>query len=188
MSVLCALAVCAVLVAHLGDPTSGHWHEKVLCWSGAVVFLVAALTATVRLGNEMRRITLPTLGDSHAALVRLTIVLTGGLLTVTMTFSLLRVPIGQLVLGGAVTGVLLGIAGQQTLANIFAGIMILYAHPFDIGDRVNVRSGPLGGELEGTVHGIGILYVEIDSADGRFSVPNSLIQKAAVARIEDASG
>ena len=40
----------------------------------------------------------------------------------------------QLVVGGAVTGVLLTIAAQQSLSNLFAGVMLQFAQPFRVGE------------------------------------------------------
>ena len=89
------------------------------------------------------------MGTSHAAIVRYTILLIGGATTLVLTVSLLKVPIGQLLVGGAVTTILLGIAGQQALANVFAGLMLLISRPFAVGDYVRLKSGALGGVTEG---------------------------------------
>src|ERR687885_576326 len=60
-----------------------------------------------------------------------------------------KVPLGGLLLGGAVTGVVIGIAAQQTLGNFFAGIVLLIVRPFTIGERVFLRSNI--GEYEGVI-------------------------------------
>ena len=44
--------------------------------------------------------------------------------------GLLRVNLGNLLVGGAVTGVVIGIAAQQTLGNFFAGLVLLFARPY----------------------------------------------------------
>ena len=65
------------------------------------------------------------------------------------TLQLFQVPIGQLVLGGAVAGVLLGIAAQQSLANLFAGWCC--CSPTRSGLLTMSGSGPgaLSGQIEG---------------------------------------
>ncbi|GAA2619144.1 mechanosensitive ion channel [Actinomadura fulvescens] len=176
------LALGAAIASGFGDPGGGGAGSRLLAWGGAIVFMAFALAAVVSLGGEIRRVTAPRLGDGRAAIIRLAIVLVGAALAFIVMLGLVNLPVGQLVLGGAVTGVLLGIAGQQTLANVFAGIVLLYARTFDIGDEVHIRSGPLGGELHGRVEEIGLLYVDLTSDEGRFAVPNSLMQSAAVAR------
>jgi len=84
------------------------------------------------------------------------------------------------VLGGAITGILLGIAAQQTLANLFAGIVLLLSRPFTVGQWVRIRSGALGGQLDGTVTEIGITYVHLDTGEGVMALPNSQVLAAAV--------
>ncbi|MFI6515859.1 mechanosensitive ion channel family protein [Spirillospora sp. NPDC050679] len=186
VAVLGGAALVAAFAARQGDPASGPWQDRLLSWGGALLFLVLATAAGIKLGDELRRVLLPSLGDARAAIVRLAAALSAGLFALIMTLALLRLPIGQLLLGGALTGAVLGIAGQQTLANVFAGIVLLYARPFTIGDAVTIRSGPLGGSMDGTVEEIGLLYVALRSEEGRFAVPNSLMQSAAVAKVPGA--
>ncbi len=52
-------------------------------------------------------------------------------------------------------------AAQQSLSNVFAGMVLLLARPVDVGDPVLIRSGALGGELRGNVVEIGITYVRL---------------------------
>jgi Mechanosensitive ion channel, beta-domain len=113
-------------------------------------------------------------------MVRLLLVLIGGLATLVLTLQLLNLPVGQLVLGGALTGVLVGIAAQQTLANLFAGIILLLSKPFVVGDDVHLWSGPLGGEFDGTVLEIGLTYVRLEASTGEFRLPNAQVLSAAV--------
>jgi small-conductance mechanosensitive channel len=62
----------------------------------------------------------------------------GGFNTLLTTLSMLSIPIEQLT-GGAFTGVIFGIVGQQTLSNLFAGIVLLLARPLPSGRRCNWR-------------------------------------------------
>ena len=47
--------------------------------------------------------------------------------------------------GGAFTAVVLGLAAQQTLGNLFAGMVLLSARPFRVGERVRLQAGAVGG-------------------------------------------
>ena len=47
--------------------------------------------------------------------------------------SALKVNLAGLLLGGALTGVVIGIAAQQTLGNFFAGLVLLMIRPFAVG-------------------------------------------------------
>ncbi len=43
---------------------------------------------------------------------------------------------------------ILGMAAQQALANLFAGLVLLFAHPCRVGSPVRFRVGALGGQLD----------------------------------------
>jgi small-conductance mechanosensitive channel len=94
--------------------------------------------------------------------------------------SMLSIPIGHLLLGGAIAGVVIGIAAQQSLGNVFAGFVLLLARPFAVGNHIRVRSGALGGEFYGTVTSVSLTYVSVLTDDGMLKVPNSSVLAAAV--------
>jgi small-conductance mechanosensitive channel len=96
------------------------------------------------------------------------------------TLGLLSVPIQQLLLGGALTGVIVGIAAQQALGNVFAGLVLLLARPFNVDDAIRIRSGTLGGELLGRVIAVGLTYVTLETADGLLLVPNSVMLASGI--------
>ncbi|HTR72246.1 MAG TPA: mechanosensitive ion channel family protein [Solirubrobacteraceae bacterium] len=85
-----------------------------------------------------------------------------------------------LLLGGAFTAVILGLAAQQTLGNVIAGTVLLSARPFRVGDRVRLQGGPLAGQLEGTVSSQGLLYTTFVTGEDAIMVPNSVVLNVAV--------
>ncbi len=85
-----------------------------------------------------------------------------------------------LALGGAATAVVLGLAAQQTLGNVFAGTVLLSARPFRVGDSVRLQGGPLAGQIEGTVSQLGLLYTTFATEEGPIMVPNSVVLNVAV--------
>ena len=138
------------------------------------------MAAVFGLSGQVRNLIQPHIGAAHAGVVRYALVLAGIFTVLLVALNVSSLPVGQLVLGGAVTGVLLGIAAQQSLANLFAGMVLLFARPFRVGDRVRFRAGALGGSLEGTVTDISITYVRLETADGVVFVPNSQALAATV--------
>src|SRR5947209_12643555 len=46
-----------------------------------------------------------------------------------------------LAVGGAFTAVVVGLAAQQTLGNLIAGMVLLSARPFRVGERVRLQAG-----------------------------------------------
>jgi len=146
----------------------------------AVAFCVFASAATIGLSGKAREVLQPVIGTSHSAVVRYALVLIGAVTTLVVTLVLFDVPVGQLLLGGALTSVFVGIAAQQALSNVFAGLVLLLARPFKVGDSIRLRAGALSGEIGGTVSEIGITYVRLATADGLVSVPNSQVLNAVV--------
>ncbi len=90
-----------------------------------------------------------------------------------------------LLVGGAFTAVILGLAAQQTLGNLIAGTVLLSARPFRVGDRVRLQGGPLAGQIEGVVGSLGLLYTTFVADDDSIMVPNSVVLNVAVAVRED---
>ena len=82
--------------------------------------------------------------------------------------------------GGTITAVVLGLAAQQTLGNVFAGLVLLSARPFRVGERVRFQSGGLAGQTEGVVSSLGLLYVILSSGEDRIMLPNSVALNSAV--------
>jgi small-conductance mechanosensitive channel len=158
----------------------GHTGNVLLSYGAAIAFCLLASAVIIAIGNKVRGAFQESIGSAHAAVIRFTIVLAGGLATIVITLQLLDIPITQLVVGGALTGVLVGIAAQQSLANVFAGIVLLMARPFRVGDQIGIRSGALGGLIEGFVTEVSITYVTLDTGNGAVHVPNSQVLAAAV--------
>ncbi len=153
--------------------------------AAAVAFCLLASAATAGLAGKAREVLQPKIGTSHAAVIRYAIVLLGGLATILIALQLFGIAVTQILVGGAFASVLVGIAAQQSLSNVFAGMVLLLARPVDVGDRVWIRSGALGGELRGDVTEIGITYVRLDTPEGLVHLPNSQVLASAIAPVGD---
>jgi small-conductance mechanosensitive channel len=154
--------------------------HQIIAAATAVAFTVFASAATIGLSGKAREALEPVMGVSHAAIVRYALVLIGAVTTLLVTLALFSIPVEQLLLGGALTSVFVGIAAQQSLSNVFAGLVLLVARPFAVGDSIRLRAGALSGEIDGTVTEIGITYVRMSCSDGIISVPNSQVLNAVV--------
>ncbi len=187
-----ALAAAGVSYAFGRDLKSlaepGHLGHSIVTAVAAAAFFVFATIAVVSLASRARETLLSVTGSAHAAVVRYVIVLVGAIVTIAVTLVLLKVPVGQLLVGGAFATIIITIAGQQALSNIFAGLVLLLSRPFQVGDEILLRSGALGGQLEGTVTEIGITYLRLDTGNGVMSLPNSQVLAAAVSRRASGDG
>ncbi len=90
-----------------------------------------------------------------------------------------------LAVGGAFTAVVFGLAAQQTLGNLIAGMVLLSARPFRVGERVRLQAGAVGGTVEGVVSSLGLLYTTLARGEDRIMVPNNVVLAAAVVPIKE---
>jgi small conductance mechanosensitive channel len=93
-----------------------------------------------------------------------------------------------LAVGGAFTAVVLGLAAQQTFGNLFAGLVLLSARPFRVGDRVRLQGGGLAGNIEGVVSSLGLLYTIFSDGEDQIMVPNNVVLAVAVIPLREPSG
>jgi small-conductance mechanosensitive channel len=168
---------------------ASHLTNQIVAYGTAALFGVFGSMATYGLAGKSRQVLEPHAGTAHSAVVRYSVLIIGAFATLAITLDLFAVPVGQLVLGGALTSVFVGIAAQQALGNVFAGLVLQFARPFRVGDAIRLRAGALGGTLDGTVTDIGITYVRVDVGGSVMSVPNSQVLNAVVGPIpaEDTS-
>ncbi len=87
---------------------------------------------------------------------------------------------GALAVGGGFTAVVVGLAAQQTLGNLFAGVVLITNRPFRVGERVRLQAGPLAGQVEGVVGSLGLFYTTLVSGADRILIPNGVLIQCAV--------
>lgn len=180
------LAISAAAVSRWAHDSFRHYFtadqipSQIIAAAMALAFCVFGSVATIGLSGKAREVFQPVIGPSHAAVVRYALLLIGAVTTLVGTLALFGVPVGQLVLGGALTSVFVGIAAQQALGNVFAGMVVLLARPFRAGDTIRLQAGALGGPLEGTVTEVGITYVRLSTAAGVLAIPNSQVLNAVI--------
>jgi small-conductance mechanosensitive channel len=75
--------------------------------------------------------------------------LTSMALVVGVALRIAGVTMATLAVGGAFTAIVLGLAAQQTLGSLFAGIVLQSTRPFRVGERVRLVGGLLAGSIEG---------------------------------------
>jgi len=156
-------------------------HLITIC--ATIAFLVFATISTFAFASWARDVLERFIGTAYAAIVRYVMILIGLSVVILVALSMLGFGVAQLVVGGAVTGVLITIAAQQSLSNLFAGVMLQFAQPFRVGDQVRIRSGALAGTIEGTVIDLSITYVRLHTDDGTVFLPNSQVLAAAVSPV-----
>jgi small-conductance mechanosensitive channel len=105
--------------------------------------------------------------------------------TVLATLAVAGITTRTLAVGGAFTAVVLGLAAQQTLGNLFAGMVLLSARPFKLGELVHLQAGALGGPIKGVVSQLGLLYTTVARGEDRVQIPNTLVLSAVVVPVRE---
>ncbi|MGH2774498.1 MAG: mechanosensitive ion channel domain-containing protein [Actinomycetota bacterium] len=172
------IAIAALVLESLPFTFGGA--EEAVPYLSAVIFAVAGILAVRATARAGRLLSSHTVGDTRGTGLGLLIQVIGYFVVLLTVLGLLGQDVSGLLLGGAITGVVLGIAAQQTLANFFAGLVLVTVRPVEIGERVVLRSGPLAGEYEGVVTDLGIFYVDMVTAQGPVKLPNAGVLAAAI--------
>lgn len=106
-------------------------------------------------------------------------------IVVLLALRVAGVKASTLALGGTITAVVLGLAAQQSLSGIFAGLVLQSTRPFRVGERVRLVGGMLAGSLEGTVSSLGLFYTTLAQGADRIQVPNSVMINLAVVPLRE---
>ena len=126
------------------------------------------------------------LGMGRAASIKFILRTIGYIIVIFVTLNLLNIPIANILVGGAVIGIILGVAAQQALANFFASIVLIISKPFAVGEEVSFVSGTLGGVHKGIVVDIGLTHTVLKEAEDKtVLLPNvALLSNTAITKIK----
>lgn len=183
--------VVALIVLAVGSRLKG-WHTHGLAHlfivlAPPIAFLILAILCVRAMAAELDDLARWRGGHSAGSTIRMVVTIIGYVIAIVAALGLTSYPVGHLLLGGAIIGVILGIAAQQSLGNLFSGLVLLVARPFAVGDHIRVRSGALGGEFFGTVLSLSLTYVTISTTEGVLKVPNSSVLSSAVGPVRPPS-
>ena len=180
-----AVAVMAEAI-HIQEAIHIHRGDYNAFWTLAVWVLVIALVVAgsfaIRwLALAFGKLVTAQSGIAAGAIVRLVSTGLGYVVLLFAVFAVFGLSVQHLLIGAGLAGIILGIAAQQSLANIFASLVLLFARPFRVGEDIVIRSGALG-VVEGQVRGIGLTYVTVRSETGTLKVPNSVMLASGIGR------
>jgi small-conductance mechanosensitive channel len=109
-------------------------------------------------------------------------------IAILLALGVAGVDFRALAVGGAFTAVILGLAAQQTLGNVIAGMVLLSARPFRVGERVRFQAGAVGGQVEGIVSSLGLLYTTLTAGADQIMIPNNVVLAAVVVPLREPDG
>jgi small-conductance mechanosensitive channel/CRP-like cAMP-binding protein len=175
---VCFVGATVILIRHQTLPLPGSlgaasgaslWLHAVagMWWLLGARLLVAVMSFTLNHNRRWREARL--FPDLTAAAIYAAAVL-------VVLISVLALPIGGLLATSGVLAIVLGLALQNTLADVFAGIAFGIEAPFNVGDRIS-----LGDKTEGTVVQMNWRSIRIlTDGDDVAIVPNSVVAKSDI--------
>jgi small-conductance mechanosensitive channel/CRP-like cAMP-binding protein len=152
-----------------------HAALKVAWWLFAAWFLVGFLRAFVIVEHRPREGKL--LQDLLAGLVYLAAVFA----IIAYVFDL---PIRGLLATSGVVAIILGLALQSTLGDVFSGVVLSFSRPYRPGDWISLEGGTDGRVIEMNWRATHVLTGRRDLA----IVPNSTIAKSRIVNVSSPSG
>src|SRR6516164_3418933 len=152
-----------------------HAILKIAWWLLAAWFVVGVLRAVIVFQRSPREGKL--LQDLLAGLVYLA----AAFAIVAYVFDL---PIQGLLATSGVVAIILGLALQSTLGDVFSGIVLSFSRPYRPGDWISVDSGTDGRVIEMNWRATYILTARRDLA----ILPNSTIAKSKIVNVSSPSG
>jgi small-conductance mechanosensitive channel len=162
-------------------PGYGEWIR-----AGTVVVLVIVGSAAIHwLGRAFSPRLYRRLDPATAGTVGFVIRLLATAGVVVLALRIAGVNAGALAVGGAFTAVVLGLAAQQALGGILAGIVLQSTRPFRVGERVRLVGGALAGSIEGTVSSLGLFYTTLSQGADRLKVPNNVLLSLVVVPLRE---
>jgi small-conductance mechanosensitive channel len=152
-----------------------HGALQVAWWLWAAWFLVSCLRAFVIVEHRPREGKL--LQDLLASLIYLAAVFA----IIAYVFDL---PIQGLLATSGVVAIMLGLALQNTLGDVFSGLVLSFSRPYRPGDWISLEGGLEGRVLELNWRATHVLTGRRDLA----IVPNSTIAKSKIVNVSSPSG
>jgi small-conductance mechanosensitive channel len=164
-------------LALTGSPFRDAVHAllKIAWWLLTAWFLVGVLRAFLVFQRSPREAKL--LQDLLAGLIYLAAVFA----IITYVFDL---PIQGLLATSGVVAIILGLALQSTLGDVFSGIVLSFSRPYRPGDWISIEGGTDGRVIELNWRATYILTARRDLA----ILPNSTIAKSKIVNVSSPSG
>jgi len=189
--ILCASSVVALFARYLAD--SGRVPESYVLPIYVVITLVGGYLAIRIVNGMIERVVEPALGVTRAKGVKNLFQVLAVIVLAVFVFATLGVNLTAALIGAGFLGIVLGLAAQQVLGNVFAGLSMLVSKPFEIGDRVTIATSSYGltgstyahesqtSGFTGVIQDLGIFFTRVLLDNGTPVVfPNSVVIGALI--------
>jgi len=177
-----------VIFLHIGL-TVFRWPEKVQHFLSKGLIVIVALSITyvglkvvdLMMGVWRERTVAGTdksFDEQLFPIIRKSVKLFVVVIAVLVTSQNLGINITGAIASLSIGGLALGLAAQDTLANLFGAVAVYMDKPFRIGDRIKLDT------VEGTVENIGLRSTRVRNLDGHLvTIPNKTMGNAIITNI-----
>jgi small conductance mechanosensitive channel len=169
-----------------GSKCSKSTAESVIQWATVAVLLILGWSLAHNVGRAAGPTFFRRMDPATAGTVGFVMRLLTMAVALLIALGVAGVATGSLIAGGAFTAIVLGLAAQQTLGNLFAGLVLITARPFRVGERVRLQAGAIGLQ-EGVVSSLGLMYTTLARGADRIMIPNMQVISAVVVPIVEPS-
>lgn len=180
--------VAFVIFLHVGLSVF-PWPPRVEGWFSNCLMIVVAISLTyaamkvvdIAVGIWRRRSAI--LEDKHfdqqlIPMIRNTLKVVVAVIAALVTLDNIGINITGLVASLSIGGLAVGLAAQDTLANLFGAVAVLVDKPFKVGDRVKFD------DIDGTIERIGLRSTRVRNSDGHLiTVPNKTMGNATLTNV-----
>jgi small conductance mechanosensitive channel len=180
-----ALAIGAALFAY-------HFSSVIPPYLSVTFYVILSLVGgyfVIRFFSEIiDRALHPTIGITRSHAVKNLFQIVASIVLVIILASFFKFNLTNWLVGAGFIGIVLGLAAQQIIGNLFAGVALLSSQPFDIGDRLTLITSGYGiigmtfphenlmNGYTGVVQDIGIFYTRMMTDEGvPLIIPNSVV-------------
>ena len=186
IAVIAACSAVAFFVSEMGN-------EKVipseyLTPIYAIIIVVGGYVWILIVNEVIEKIVEPSIGVTKAHGIKNIFYIVAAIILVVIISALFNFNLTGVLVGAGFAGIVLGLAAQQVLGNIFGGLSLLASRPFEIGDRITIVTAtysllgetyshePMLNGFTGVVTDITIFFTKMDLDDGTPAVfPNSVV-------------
>lgn len=182
-----AFAVAAGILAFVMS-TNNYFPAKFLPVINAIIVLVTGYAWVLILTAVIEKVVAPTIGRTRAAGIKNLLYVVAAIIIVVIVSAIFQFNLTGVLVGAGFAGIVLGLAAQQVLGNIFGGLSLLASRPFEIGDRITLVTASFGllgpsynheallNGFTGVVTDITIFFTRMDLDDGTPAVfPNLVV-------------
>ncbi len=163
-----------------------------------VLWLIGSIAVTHVVSVVVRRRLSPLVGQANAASVSFVVRLTGYVIALIGFLAMIRVGVTEALAAGGFAGLIVGLASQFMLSNVFGGLTIILTRPYRVGDRITFTTWQYGllaptyppkffsqdfliPGYTGVVKEINLMYTVILTDDNvPLKVPNGIMAQAAI--------